>query len=1041
MAIKFFGASRLDTLFEQFHIEERKVQRGVFDRLLFVTQVEGINNFLKKNIVSRDGILANVEYLSPAQLLNRIYFGLGGDFEEPLSQSSVSWLVYNELGNVHFISSFPAISNYYTTDGEINDVKRFGLAEKLADLFDQYQIYRPAMINKWNTSSPENTIRDWQQYLWLKIRAAVGERFPDKTKQGNFILSALKNKEAAQALRSRYNHIHFFGISILTPYHIDLYSAIGAAIDINFFMLNPAPEIFWFDDKSNKQLAKIPSGIRASFAQGNDLLLEFGKAGRDSFRALFSHEIFSNAYLALPAEPVESETLLSRLQYEIAEARPDDQREMINKELLQDGSIILNACYTASREIEVLYNHILDRVDQHPGKINLSKILVLSPDLPAYLPYIHARFSNSKYPVPYYVVDEPVSERETVLSALNDLLNISEENFTAEAVLALLDHVAIRNKFGISDINLIREVVNTAGIRYGTKNSMQDETWLVSWNAGIRRILYGIAFIGSPFFNEDELELRAIDAVEGIAANEVISFIRFVTKLIQQIENRKRKRSLTAWSQYIYEVLDSCLFTEDDEQSAHLQTLDKALSNFTELEEIRSTSVSYPVMLDAIRTAISESVLSPAHRGHGICFSPMLSMRSVPADHICLIGINPGFPRLDHKVTFDKMAQHPQPGDRSIKENDKALFLDALMSAGKSLYISYLGINATDNSVIPPSIAIDSLLNYIQVKTNDLAAEDFLLHVHPLHPHSRMYNRKDSDLKSYTIPELNPVDFHGSENNIEIFNSELKLTDIISFYQDSLNFYFQKHLGIYYNEIKGGISEEEIFEFDSLQLSYLMTGLFHVQDAKEFERFINAQKHSGAHPLGNLGLHKTRKIFKRLRDIAGEATELINSGQSTSIDFDFTFNNNQKVTGGFSDKYGNKIIRVVKSKDNAKHLYRLRMEALFAKAAGIEIEAAYLINLNDAMDSDLEIQTVELHTPETAARIAENLITTFNKYKDQLTVHMHDLEELTDRNSWIAGLEKYQYHAFLPLIIEGLTEEDFETFSQIRQSLNTIYPQ
>ena len=44
------------------------------------------------------------------------------------------------------------------------------------------------------------------------------------------------------------------------------------------------------------------------------------------------------------------------------------------------------------------------------------------------------------------------------------------------------------------------------------------------------------------------------------------------------------------------------------------------------------------------------------------------------------------------------MAQNPQPGDRSVREDDRYLFLEALLSARQVFYLSYIGQSIKDNS-------------------------------------------------------------------------------------------------------------------------------------------------------------------------------------------------------------------------------------------------------------------------------------------------------------------------------------------------------
>lgn len=65
-------------------------------------------------------------------------------------------------------------------------------------------------------------------------------------------------------------------------------------------------------------------------------------------------------------------------------------------------------------------------------------------------------------------------------------------------------------------------------------------------------------------------------------------------------------------------------------------------------------------------------------------FATLMPMRAIPFSHICLLGMNDGdYPRSYPPMDFDLMAGDYRPGDRSRREDDRYLFLEALLSARK----------------------------------------------------------------------------------------------------------------------------------------------------------------------------------------------------------------------------------------------------------------------------------------------------------------------------------------------------------------------
>ncbi|MFW9278408.1 hypothetical protein, partial [Glaesserella parasuis] len=63
-------------------------------------------------------------------------------------------------------------------------------------------------------------------------------------------------------------------------------------------------------------------------------------------------------------------------------------------------------------------------------------------------------------------------------------------------------------------------------------------------------------------------------------------------------------------------------------------------------------------------------------------FCTLLPMRAIPFKVVCLLGMNEGeFPRQQTINSFDLMQYAPQKGDRSRRDDDRYLFLEALLSA------------------------------------------------------------------------------------------------------------------------------------------------------------------------------------------------------------------------------------------------------------------------------------------------------------------------------------------------------------------------
>ena len=150
-------------------------------------------------------------------------------------------------------------------------------------------------------------------------------------------------------------------------------------------------------------------------------------------------------------------------------------------------------------------------------------------------------------------------------------------------------------------------------------------------------------------------------------------------------------------------------------------------------------------------TAVDEPNLQQRFLSGRVNFCTLMPMRAIPFKVVCLLGINEGeFPRSQQIKSFDLMGQrgHYRPGDRSRRQDDHYLFLEALMSARQQLYISWVGRSIRDNTEIPPSVFVSQLRDFIdQSYSLDMPA---ITLAHPLQPFSVNYLKTTTDPRLFT---------------------------------------------------------------------------------------------------------------------------------------------------------------------------------------------------------------------------------------------------------------------------------------------------
>jgi exodeoxyribonuclease V gamma subunit len=393
MSFQLYSSNQLESLSSELVQRFSQRKTTVFQPDYVVTQTEGMGNWLKLQVAtnSAHGIAANIRFLTPNELVEKVYRLSGGVYQNSFSSRNLCWLVFSVLGEEDFIKKFPDIASYYEHALVEKEVKRLALAQKLADLFDQYQIYRPGLVDGWNSGqSASLKDEDWQQFIWSRSKQLAGEQLADKTIQWKWIADQVDNDEFISRLKEELPEIHIFGISILAPYHLRILTAIAQHIDISFYLLNPAPAVYWYDTINEKQVALLTSrGVvsKEELLTGNNLLTGWGKVLKETFALLFEHDELLNAYTDSGSKEPAVDTLLHRLQFDIFNNLNNDERAKIPVGFITDGSISINACYTIAREVETLYNYLVHLVDQRKELLAPRDIVVMVTDIDSYAPY------------------------------------------------------------------------------------------------------------------------------------------------------------------------------------------------------------------------------------------------------------------------------------------------------------------------------------------------------------------------------------------------------------------------------------------------------------------------------------------------------------------------------------------------------------------------------------------------------------------------------------------------------------------------------
>ncbi len=294
---------------------------------------------------------------------------------------------------------------------------------------------------------------------------------------------------------------------------------------------------------------------------------------------------------------------------------------------------------------------------------------------------------------------------------------------------------------------------------------------------------------------------------------------------------------------------------------------------------------------------------------------------------------------------FDLMAVAGRRGDRSRRDDDRYLFLEALLSAQQGLYISYQGFSAQDNSEKVPSVLLAELIDYVRqgfVLAGDEGLDDetsgkrlleHLIVEHPLTPYSRsyFYPEAGSGLFTYAadwLPALHPqrgaANFQSGELPLPPeWGKEqgLELAELLRFYRQPAKYFLNRRLKVWFELDEAEIEDSEPFELDGLQHYQLKALLLdaHLAQGESEERRQRLQL-SGLLPQGWFGSlllddldAEMGKLAKRLRPwvAANEADK-----QAVEIDISLT----QGQLQGWIDTQKGRLLVIKPGSFNGKDL-------------------------------------------------------------------------------------------------------------------------
>ena len=796
----------------------------------------GMRTWLNQELARRLGVWANAWFPFPRDLvrsLERRLLDRQPTEPDPHSKQGLTWAILARLPACMAAHprEFAALKQYM--EGPAGGLKAYQLATRIAGLYDQYFLYRPDMLTAWERGER----KDWQAILFREVMGSIEAEHPGRVARR--LLQALGQPLPAEAdLPLR---LSVFGLSSLPPFYLQVLNGLSQHLDLNLFLLDPSQE-FWTHIRSQRDIFREAERAGCSpdeaaellhLEQGPALLASLGRQGQhfqivlersidyvEPAGDLFEDPMLEQAPSLLAA--LQSDILNMRNPVEVQSGPPDGPG--------LDGSIQVHACHSPMREVEVLHDRLL-HLFEGDRSLEPHDVLVMCSDIETYAPLVESVFgAGAGLRIPFSISDRRQRSQAQVIGALFALLDMARSRVSLGAVFDLLSMEPVRTRFGLSEQEVAQALgwARQAGIRWGLDAAHrrafgQPPVEENTWRFGLERLFLGYAM---PAGDDSLFAGRlACEAVEGLEADVLGRFASFHLALTTGLESLAEARGIGAWRESILELMEA-LVAEDRTSHHQIQMIREVLGEMSDLTELAECGQAFDLSLlrQALVDRLDDRVSLLGFLSGGVTFCNLQPMRSLPFPVVCLLGMSESaFPRTERPLAFDLMSQQPQIGDRCRRDDDRYLFLEAVLAARRCLLVSYVGRSIRDNSELPPSVVVSELLDVIAQRAQVDSGE--ILTIHPLQAFSPSYfseSGHERGLFSYAEhwchgaglvsrePEPDPG-FVSDPLPAPAEDGPVRLDDLIRFFQNPAGYLLSRRLGL-----KLVVAEESLDEREPL---------------------------------------------------------------------------------------------------------------------------------------------------------------------------------------------------------------------------------
>ncbi|MFT4088222.1 MAG: exodeoxyribonuclease V subunit gamma, partial [Gordonia sp. (in: high G+C Gram-positive bacteria)] len=364
-------------------------------REVVAVPVRGVERWLSQRLALRlgadgadDGVAANIDFLSPEQVLQRVVTATADAPEAAQAwySDALIWPVLSVLDENLGDSRLEVLAAHLA--GAAGSGRRAAAASTVAGLFGGYGWQRPAMLAEWaagrdtdgaGAQLPEALA--WQPWFWRQVRERIGQ--PHLAEQLADVVERLSADPGAVDLPPR---LAFFGPTRVPAALRSVLGALSAERHVSLFVPHPS-DAMWQANAVHALPVPRARRVRSPYRPRHRLLAALSRDVRE-LQEVLAPLGGRTLYHPLP-DPAGAPTLLGTVQEGL---RRDEM--IVDGGLAADDTLEVPACHGVERQVEVLRERLVRLFDEHPD-LQPRDVVIMCPDVETFAPLIQAAFDQS----------------------------------------------------------------------------------------------------------------------------------------------------------------------------------------------------------------------------------------------------------------------------------------------------------------------------------------------------------------------------------------------------------------------------------------------------------------------------------------------------------------------------------------------------------------------------------------------------------------------------------------------------------------------